>query len=169
MDTQTTPETPAPAAPEPATLLTWSAPSQAAHDRSHRWYVVGGALAVGFAAYGILTGSWPFAIVIILCAAMYMLLKGHTPPMNTIAIRENGILFEGRFTRWEDIEGYWILVMPTYGELHVAFRDKRRPQLVIQTGEVPLLQIRTTIGSHITELTDKHETLIDMIIRICKL
>ncbi len=163
MDTQT------PLPPQNETLLQWSAPMRSNHERSHRWYVIGGTVVVACAAYGILTGAWTFAVVAVLCAAMYVLLHGHEPEAHTMSIGEAGVTFDGVFTRWEDFAGYWFNITREYTEFRLTRKGRRKTDMLIHLGTLDPNAVREIIGGRLGELADKKESLIDAITRICKL
>lgn len=150
-------------------LATWQAPVLPRHERSPKWYAIGGVVVVIFAGYGIVTGSWPFTIVVLLCGAMYYLMRDHVSPEKTITIMDGGVQLEDLFTRWEDLSGFWILQTPEYAEVHFVPLAKRRSDILIQTGHQNITDLRVLIGSHIPELTDKKETLLDALVRTAKL
>lgn len=150
-------------------LASWQASVLPRHERSQRWYAIGGAVVLIGAAYGIFTGSWPFTVVVILCGAMYYLTRDHIPPLKTITILNTGVLLEQTFTRWEELSGFWILQAPEYTELHFVPLQKRRSDIVIQTNNQNINDLRLLIGQYISELTDKRESLLDTFIRLIKL
>ncbi len=158
-----------PADTQQKVLGSWQAPVLPRHERSARWYAIGGAVVVIAAAYGIFIESWPFAIVALLCGAMYYLMRDHVPPLKTITLLEGGVLLEQAFTRWEELKGFWILETPGYTELHFVHTQKRTSDIVIQTSGQNLSDLRVLIGTYIPELTDKKEGLLDTFIRIIKL
>jgi len=156
--------------PPPLTpLLSWSAPSLRVHTRSHQWYKIGGIIVIIGAAYGILFGSWTFSILLLLIGGMYYLLRGATAPAKNIHLIREGVLFEDSFTRWEDLEGFWMIHTPQFTELHLTPKEKARSPIVIQTGSIDPLLIKSTIGQFIPEQTEKVEGLLDVLARILKL
>lgn len=160
-DTSPTPAT-------PQALLRWSAPSRAVPERTQRWYMIGGTIVVAAAAYGILAGDWSFAIVSLLCGAMYVLVHGHTAQARDIAITGQGVFYDNSFYGYEDLRGFWLLRTPDTTELHIT-RKKRGTDLVILIGTTDPLFIRSTLGKFLPEESDRQERLLDAIIRICKL
>ncbi len=153
----------------PQILAMWQAPVLPQHDRSPRWYAIGGVVVLIFAIYGIVSGSWPFTIVVLLCGAMYYLMRDHVSPLKTITITDVGVQLEQSFTRWEDLTGFWILDTPGYTELHFVPKAKHQSDILIQTGSQSTTDLRVLIGSHIPELTDKRESLLDALLRTVKL
>jgi hypothetical protein len=156
-----------PAAPE--VLLGWQATSIPVHERSNRWYAISGTILLLGIGYGILSGAWSFSIVLLLCGAMYFLLRNHVPQTKSILIAREGVILDGDFTRYEDLAQFWIIETPHYHELHIASRSRRRGEIVIQTGETAPAVIRATLGQFLEEAKEKRESLIDILIRLCKL
>lgn len=154
---------------EPQILAGWEAPVLPRHERSKKWYTVNGIVVLVFAAYGILSGSWPFAIVVLLCGAMYYLMRDHVPSLQTIIITDKGVQLGETFTRWEDLSGFWLLETPLYTELHFIPVLKRRGEMLIQTGDQNNENLRQLIGARIPELTDKREGFLDALLRTAKL
>lgn len=149
--------------------LQWSAPVRAAHERSTRWYLICGGVVCAIAAYGLLAGAWSVALVAVLCGAMYFLVRSHQFPDSTMTITERGAKLDDTFMPWTESRGFWIMITPEYGELHVVPNQTRTKELVIQTGAQDLVLLRETLQRHIPALSDKQERLVDAFIRICKL
>ena len=154
---------------EQRVLMTWQASVIPKHTRTKRWYTIAGIIVLIFAAYGIITASWAFTIVVILCAGMYYLIRDHVPPLKTITLTNKGAQLEDKFIRWQDISGFWILSTPEYSELHFVPKIARKSDIIIQTGDQDLQTLHTTIGSFIPELTEKRESFLDALLRTAKL
>lgn len=131
--------------------------------------MIGGGIVLAGAVYGILSGSWTFTIVILLCGAMYYLIRDHVPPLKTITLTDRGVLLEDAFTRWEDIQGFWFLETPAYTEMHFVPKTKGRPDILIQTNDQDLTALRMLLSPYSAELKDKQESLLDAFIRTAKL
>jgi len=152
----------------PKELMAWTAPSRPVRERTVQWYIGGGAVVLIGIVYGILSDSWPFSVVMLLSGAMYYLLRGHQPPLRTIVLMEQGCSLDGRFMNWSDMRGYWLLFTPEYTELHLVPAG-RREEIVLQTGDVNIADLRSALSSVLPELSDRKESMLDMIIRTCKL
>lgn len=150
-------------------LLGWNATSIPLHQRGRRWYAVGSGLLLAGIIYGILSGAWSLSIVLVLCGSMYFLLRNHVPQEKTIAFLEDGVRFENDFWKWDDVESFWIIQTPGYNELHVSPKSRRRSDIVIQMPGIDPLLVRELLSKFTQENAEKKETLVDMIIRICKL
>ena len=150
-------------------VLRWSAPIRPNHERSKRWYVIAGSIAIGVSAYGIVTGAWTLSVVAVLCIAIYVLLRDHRHPDRTITLTDSGVTIAQKYLSWQDIRGYWLLFTPDYVELRFTPKDEKRADLKIQTGNLPIAELKDVLNRFVPELEDKHEHVLDFIIRICKL
>ncbi|MBI3619269.1 hypothetical protein HY213_04540 [Candidatus Peregrinibacteria bacterium] len=163
------PNTPTPTPSQTLPLpLSWSAPIHPVHERSKRWYLIGGIVALACAAYGILTGTWSLTLVTLLIAAMYYLLRKSPPIIKQITIAEIGVTFDGAFIPWSGFDGFWFIQTPLFIEVHLH-RTAAKQEMVIQTGEISVTDIRIALSQFLTERADRTERLVDRIIRICKL
>lgn len=151
------------------TILTWKAPVMPNFERGTRWYVIAGALVVLCAAYGIISGAWTLTLVSILSGALYFLLREHKHPDETIVVTETGVTIRGQYLSWEDTRGFWVLLTPDYAEVRFTPKDVKKRDLKIQTGNQNLAELQNTLGKYIPEISDKNETMIDFLIRFCKL
>ncbi len=158
-----------PPTPQPQVLMSWQAPIQAYHERSKRWYTIGGGVVLLGVVYGILTDSWPLSIVILLTGAMYFLLRGHRPPLRQIIITTEGFFLENIFTRFDAFSGFWLLPTPEYTELHFSPKSARSPDIIIQTGATDPAELRAILSECLPELPDKQEGLLDILLRLTKL
>ncbi len=149
--------------------LQWQAPRIANHERGRAWYLIGGALVIATTAYALLTGAWSLAIVSVLCGAMYFLVRDHSFGNATCILNDLGIELDGIFTPWSDVAGYWFLQLPEYTELHFTMKRPHSNDLRIQTGSLPINDLRAFMRDKSVELTDKREGFLDMLIRITKL
>lgn len=151
-----------------AAVLAWDAPQRPSITRSKRWYTVAAVVVVIAAAYGIVSGSWSFAVVCVLAGGMYALVGDHSATSIRIELHESGVILDGAFTRWDQLVGYWMLPTPGYTELHFVRKDKNE-RMFIQTGDQDIARLRMVLGQRLPELTHKKEGILDIIIRLCKL
>src|SRR3989344_6428363 len=152
-----------------APILAWAAPALPVHERSKGWYIKGGVIALLLIAWGIISGSWTFSVVIVLCAGLYFLIRSHTPEAKPFIIAYQGVSFDGIFTQWDNLKNFRLLQTPTYTELTITQKARRSPTIHIQTGMVDPQLIRMALSQFLPEDSDHEEGLLDIIIRICKL
>ena len=155
--------------PAEEVFATWAAPILPRHHRSVRWYVIASIVIALCVTYGILRDSIPFAVVAVLTGIVYALLHRHAPPDRTITLTTSGVTLEKRTVPWKDLQGFWFFHTLDYTELHFVFKKTHRPDLIIQTGTQDIDALRTILQTHLPELTDRKERLLDTFIRICKL
>lgn len=157
--------------PPPATspLLQWRAPVVPHHERSARWYTIGAALVIAGAAWGIVTGNWSFALVILLLGATYYLIRNEPPLERTITVTDQGFQLKDRFTPWSDCRDFWLIYTPQYTELRIGSNQRLRADAVIQTGDANPALIRQTLLQFLPERPNQHEHLIDRLLRTLQL
>lgn len=149
--------------------LSWEALTVPDHQRTKGWYLKGGIATLILAAWGIVTGAWSFSLVLLFIGGIYFLLRSHSPIPKRIVIEAAGVTFDGTFTPWSSLQSFWIIVTPSYRELHLRPVSIRVPSIVIQTGFTDLNILRKTLSAFLPEDSNREEGFIDMIIRICKL
>lgn len=148
-------------------LLSWEAPIVRHHERSKRWYAVGGVTVLLLAVYGILTGAWTFSIVILLIGGVGFLLRGERPPEKHVAITASGITYGENFTRYGDLQSFGLLQTPGHLELHFT-KKNRGKGICIQAGMQDPVRLREVVSQFLPE-EEKTENVLDMFCRICKL
>lgn len=158
MDTNTLPST-----------ITWQAPRVHNHERSPTWYLIGGIAVIACTVFGVLTGAWSLAIVCILCGALYFLVRDHQFPDISCTLTSTGVNMGETYMSWEQVKGYWFIVTPTYTELHIVPLAARMPDLVIQTGSIPIMDIRAFLSGKTKEMHEKQERIFDILLRLSKL
>lgn len=154
--------------PTQEVILSWSAPIAPRHERGKVWYIAAGIVIALCVTYGIYADSLPFAVVAVLIGVMYILLRKHVPADVPCSISQRGITIGKRTVLWEQAQGFWLLRTPAYTELHVVPAG-RGTEMIIQTGDQDISALQGLLLQYTSELTDRRETLIDTIIRICKL
>ncbi len=154
-----------------STVITWQAPEFREVDRGPNWFLAAGVLAVMLIAWSIWQDAYPFAIVVILIAGIYFLTHKEKPKSVEIAITTNGILADGRFYSYPDLDSFWIIFDPDNDMRTVNFYAKSGlvREVTLQLGDQDPSEVRSFLSAHIYEQTDRTETVIEKIIRVCKL
>lgn len=150
-------------------LLEWQAPSRISHDRGPGWYVAASVVTLGLIVYGVLSGSWLFAITIGILAGLFYLVRNEAHPIHTVRILELGLEFDGKLHPWNEWKEFWMLSGPKHCEVHLEFRKGFRPNLVVHTATMDPLVVRDVLAHFLPQNPNKRERLLDTIIRICKL
>lgn len=161
MDTNTNP---------PSGPLAWRAPSRPKHERSTRWYVVAGILTVALIAYALATGSWTFAVVIMLAAAVYFLVRNVEDHRYQVVISPSALFIDGTPYTWETWDAFWILRGENnHYELHVRPKKKNRKDFVVLITDQKPEEVQGAMRGFLREDVTQKEKMFDMILRICKL
>ena len=150
-------------------ILEWEAQIRPDHERSDRWYMVGGAFCAVMVAYGIFSGAWSTSLVFAFIPALYYLVRNQAHARHTIRITELGVEFDARLSVWGELHEFWILAGPGYHELHISLAKKSRAEIVIQTGGQDPYQIRDVLSQYLPQVADRRERILDAIIRFCKI
>ncbi len=146
-----------------------SGPKDPVHQRGKRWYTIGGGLVLAAAAYGIVSGAWSLTIVSVVIGAMYFWIRNHQPVIHELTILEQGLLYDNRFLRWEDLQGFWFVQHNTF-DLHVPLLNSpSHEELRIQLPREQSNHLRNVLARFLSELTTHTESFLDTIARICKL
>ena len=153
----------------PEASLSWKAPRAVTHERSTQWYLVGGVCVIGVTVYAVLMGVWSLAIVCLLCGALYFLVRDHQFPDVPCTLTDKGVQIDETFLPWPDVKGYWFAASSVATALHFVPRSARKPDLVIQTGAILPNDIRLFLAGKTDELTDKQESLLDILAHLTKL
>ncbi|MDD5041343.1 MAG: hypothetical protein PHX87_03675 [Candidatus Peribacteraceae bacterium] len=148
-------------------LLEWTAPERPPHNRGKRWYLIAGAVAILFLAYALFTQAWTFAVVIVLLGVIYGLIHGKPPITHTVQISSQGLQWDKHLIPWSDLNSFWMLQGAGYVEVHIE--RKKAGSLQVQTGNNPPLEIASALSQFLPIISDRRETILDYIIRICKL
>lgn len=150
------------------THLEWQAPSHENYQRSSQWYLVAGVATLTIIVYGVLTGAWSMSLAVSLAGGLFFLVRNEKHQNKTIAIRSDGIVWEGAFIPWGECTGFWIVQAPTYYELHVSRRGLR-PDVVVQTGSQDPYAVRDLLSQYLPQKENQGEKIFDTISRFCKL
>jgi hypothetical protein len=84
-------------------------------------------------------------------------------------ILTTGFQLDNTLSPWEDLKEFWILQGRGYYELHIAPKNTRKADIVIQTGEKDPFVVRDMLLQFIPQTAGKREKILDAIIRFCKL
>ncbi len=138
------------------------------HERGKAWYIVAAVVLVAILAYSIATKAWTFTLVSILTSAVYFATHRKAPEEKEMKLYKTGYDFDGKFVPWTSCKGFWFLQHKGYTDLHID-RSDRRNGVHIQIGTLSQMKIREVLKGNVPELTDQHESILDIIIRICKI
>lgn len=119
--------------------------------------------------YSLFAQAWTFTLVLVLSSFVYWKIHREPPVQKNISIWDTGFQIEKEYTAWSECTGYWMLQGDNYVELHIERNVRFKDNVVIQTGNISFLEIRSVLSQFIPENTAKTEGLLDTIIRLCKI
>jgi len=119
--------------------------------------------------YSLWSLAWSFTVVLVIAAGTYLFLHKAKPEQKTISISKQGCTFGEEFTAWIDCSGFWVIETPDFAELHIARKNPKKGELVMLTGSVHPLELRTLLRQFLEEIPNKNEKVFDTISRVCKL
>ena len=159
-------------------LLQWRSLDSRPHNRSARWYMVGGILVLCLAAYGLFDRSWTTTLLALLIGGIYFMLRNVKPKMQDIRITGLGIRVGENFTTWNMCKDFWIL-LPTmrdgtlpaneHPELHIAPQGFRQQEIVVFIQDIDPGDVREALLSFLPERAGMGERFLDTVARFLKL
>lgn len=154
----------------PVLLEQWTGTKLPVHKRGRTWYIVAGAIVLGGIVYGAVSGSWLFSLVCILLAGLHYRVHAkddhHT---HTLGIAREGVFYDGTFFRWQDLQGFWLIVGLESVDVRLPIVGSATRELCIHVPREQENHTRLTLSQFTTELHDRKENVFDMISRICKI
>lgn len=151
------------------TLLKWRVPEFEYHEKGPVWKLLAIAAVMGMVVYGILTDSYPFAVVVVLFAGVYFLT--HKPPQEIdISVTDMGVQVDHRFYEFSNIRNFWIVFQP--GEvqtLNLRLTKNVIKEVTILLGDQDPAELREILSRFVPELVGKEESFSDWLTRKLRL
>ena len=149
----------------------WEAPAFERSVRGPQWYLFMGIATVLLLAYAIWTANFLFAFIVLLSAIIILLAGNQQPKPVLIQIGENGVVYDGRLTLFQDIDNFAIIYQPPLSKvLYVERRGAIRPRLAIPLEDQDPVQLREHLKRYIKEDLDlQGEHISDTIARLLKI
>ena len=165
-----------PDSPPSSVLIEWQALDSHPHERSARWYLIGGVFVIAFAAYGIFDGSWTTALLALLIGGIYFMIRNAKPRMIGIQITGLGIQAGGLFTPWNLCRDFWILAPPpskngttSAPELHISPQNTFQREIIVFIQDIDPAIVRETLLQFVPERAGMEERFLDSVARLLKL
>ncbi len=90
----------------------WTILEYEQHERNLAWYVIMGLAGLFLVGYGLLTGNFLFALIIILFAIILFLRSHQTPNQVLFQITELGVVVGSRFYPYTELKDFYIIYNP---------------------------------------------------------
>ena len=150
-------------------LLEWQSLDSHPHNRSPRWYMIGGIFIIAFAVYGLLDESWTTVLVALLMGGMYFFMRNMKPEFMNVRIDGLGIVVAGKRSPWSSLKEFWILTNEEHAELHISRTSAFYPEITIFIQDTDPAAVRETLLRFIPERKGMNERFLDYVTRILKL
>lgn len=139
-------------------LHEWTIQEYEQHDRGLPWYVISIVLGIGLVIYGILTGNFLFALIIILFAIILFLQSHQEAPQVRFQIAELGVVIGNRFYNYSELESFYIIYNPpNIKTLYLETKSTMRPKIRVPFLDQDPVEIRHTLREYLAEDTEKED------------
>lgn len=157
---------------KPHIYAQWSFPEVEDAQKSRRWYIFAGVIAVGCLVFAFFTANTLFAAIIVMASFIYIYSSISSTMDIMFSISEIGVQAGSRFYPYKDIKSFWLLYEPQENLKMLYFEFKRgaRSSMSVPLKETNPLEVREVLLQFIPEdLEKEEEPLPDMITRLFKL
>ena len=140
------------------------------YDRGPLWYGIFGSFVLGMIFLGIVTDSWPMALVFFLLGAVYILVSLSPAEDMEVAITDMGVLLGTSFFPYSEMEAFYIVFHPPKVQtLHFVRQGRFKRDLLIHIEDQSPAAIGEYLTSQLPELSGVKEHPVDKCIRLLKL
>jgi hypothetical protein len=139
-------------------LHQWTVQEYEPHDRGSSWYAIMGTIAGLLVLFGMFTGNFLFALVVVL-ASIILFVQGKQDPLKvSFAITALGVIVGNRFYPYSELYSFYIIYNPPEVKmLYVETKGLTRPLLRIPLGENNPIEVRSTMRKYLEEDIDQEE------------
>ena len=151
-------------------IMSWYSPEFLRYERGFFWFLMLGLLDGALILYAVWTGSITMLLVFLVVPAVFLMEHLRKPKTVQVTISPYGIKFGNTKLAFSEIRRFWILHDPPYlNELHILTNKRLHPEVTIPLLNLDPTIIRNVLVTQVPEWEGKNESLLDTIIRVCKL
>lgn len=152
-------------------LLSWHFPEFEKYERTATWYIIFFITAGLLMVYAILSLSFLFAVIIVMCTIIILLWHRKEPTELDINIMEAGIEIGNKFYMYKEIRSFFIIYEPPHVKtLFILLKNRAKPRISVPLNGQNPVKIRDILLNFIEEDIDKNdEPGSDYLIRALKL
>ncbi len=152
-------------------IVSWETWEYPKYERTRFWYIAAGIVGIGLLIFAVLTGSFLFAVLIIMVGIIFFLSHLREPARIKIHVTTNGILIGRSFYGFHEIKDFAIVYRPPDVKLlYVDFVSVLHPLISVPLEDADPNNVRTSLIPYVMEdLERTDETLTDLISRLYKL
>lgn len=152
-------------------LLAWEVPEFTKHDRSARWYVIAGVIALFLIVYALFTANFLFAIIVVMGGIIMFLTAQRDPEMVPFAITAGGIVIGEHFHPYYEFKNFAIIYEPpNVKRLYITSERRARPTFKISLEDMDPNLVREVMITFLPEDLERvEESLTESLARMYKL
>lgn len=152
-------------------LVTWQVDEYPRVERSTRWYLIAGILAVAMIIYAVATANFLFAVIILMAGIVTLVTSFTAPRRIDVVVTDMGVAIGDRFFEYKKIKDFSIAYQPPEVKiLYLDFVSPLTPLLSVPLEETDPNNVRETLLDYCQENLDRtEETLTDRMRRVYKL
>ena len=152
-------------------VFVWETPEFEERPRTSRWYLVVSLVALACVVYGVLTGNYLFALIIVVSAVVLILAENEEPRKILIQVGHNGIVVDGRFTTFDKLNNFSIIYHPPYTKvLYMDYKYSLKPRVKVYLEDQDPIAIRNHLLGYLPEnLNLRDEHLSDILGRLLRI
>lgn len=156
---------------KPLSIVSWETWEYPKHSRSRWWYLSAGGLGLLLLLFAVTSGSYMFAVIILMIGLIFFLSHLHEPIRLTVQVTGEGVKIGGHFYPFSEIKNFSIIYKPPAVKLlYLDFVNAFRPLISISLEDVDPNAVRTALLPFVFEDLDRtDETMSDLIARLYKL
>lgn len=139
-------------------LHTWKIREYEVHSRPRMWYVFTVPIGLLLVIYGIFSGNFLFALIIILFAIIIFLQSHRDPISLPFSVTDLGVIVNNRFYPYTELKDFYIIYEPPdVKQLFIEPQSAWRPTLRVPLEDINPNEIRQSLRGHLLEDIEKEE------------
>lgn len=153
-------------------LAGWAVPEYFKFDKSKKWYLIGGLVALLLLIYSVATADYLFTIFIVLAGVIIIFYDMKEPAWLEFKLTTEGVMIGSKFYDYDDFQNFAIVYKPHHDvkKIYFEFKNQIKPRLMIPLFENDPLATRRILIKYLTEdLETTDETAGDNLSRLIKL
>ena len=146
----------------PSTVLgkihhNWNIKEYEEHERGIWWYVIAIMFTSFAIIYGVWSGNFLFALIIVLFSIIVYLQMHQKAPETYFAISELGIVIGEKIYTYNEFEEFYIIFNDEVKILILETKSLLRPKITIDLHDQEPIEIRHTLRAYLRENIEKEE------------
>ncbi|HLD31302.1 MAG TPA: hypothetical protein VJB37_00165 [Patescibacteria group bacterium] len=139
-------------------LQEWTIQEFEKHQRTLVWYIFMGAIGLALVFYGLFTGNFLFALIIVLFVIILFLQTHQEPRSIPFQITDQGLVVGTRFYPYVELEKFYVIYNPPeVKKLYIEPKSLIHPRLQIPLLDQNPLGVKTALREFLPEDVEKEE------------